>query len=47
MDMTTRMSNGQSRTTHTESEMKFIGPDCGDVKPMAVPKGTTAAPKEP
>jgi hypothetical protein len=39
MDMTTTNSNanGQTQVIHTEAEMHFIGPDCGDVKPPVAP----------
>jgi hypothetical protein len=37
-DMTTHTANGETTTMHTESEMTFLGPDCGDVKPMTMPK---------
>jgi hypothetical protein len=40
MDMATHMANGETHTMHFESEMKFLGPDCGDVKPMSRPKAS-------
>jgi hypothetical protein len=38
MDLTTTQSTGQTRTMHSESEMRFVGADCGDVKPADAPK---------
>jgi hypothetical protein len=40
IDMTVRKANGETHTMHNESEMKFLGPDCGDVKPMPSPKAS-------
>jgi hypothetical protein len=40
IDMTTHRANGESHTMHNESKMKFLGPDCGDVKPMSLPKAS-------
>jgi Protein of unknown function (DUF3617) len=37
VDMTIKNANGQSHVMHNESEMKFLGSDCGDVKPIAPP----------
>jgi Protein of unknown function (DUF3617) len=39
MDMTTTNANanGKTQVIHTEAEMHFIGPDCGDVKPPVAP----------
>jgi hypothetical protein len=37
-DSTTQRATGDSHVLHTETEMKFLGPDCGDVKPMPTPK---------
>ena len=33
VDMTTRKSNGETHATESETEMRFLGPDCGNVKP--------------
>jgi len=38
IDMTTTMASGKTRTIHNESEMHFVGADCGDVKPFDAPK---------
>ena len=38
VDMTMTQSSGQTRNFHNESEMHYLGPDCGDVKPLDVPK---------
>jgi len=38
MDTTTHRANGDTHVTHTETEMKFLGSDCGDVKPTQLPK---------
>lgn len=40
LDSTTRQANGETHVTHTETEMTFLGSDCGDVKPIAVPKSS-------
>jgi hypothetical protein len=40
MDTTTSAANGQSHTMHFESEMKYLGADCGDIKPMTTPKAS-------
>ena len=40
VDMTTRQSGGETHVMHNETEMKFLSSDCGDVKPMAVPKAS-------
>lgn len=39
VDMTTTSANanGKTQVIHSEMEMHFIGPDCGDVKPPDVP----------
>ena len=42
MDMTTSRSNGETHVTHTETEMKFMGADCGDVKPLGPPSASSA-----
>ncbi len=34
VDMTTRTAGGQTHVIHSESEMRYLGPDCGNVKPM-------------
>lgn len=33
-DITSQAPNGTTHVMHNESEMRFVGPDCGDVKPM-------------
>jgi hypothetical protein len=33
-----RRGHGATRVMHSESEMKYLGSDCGDVKPPAAPK---------
>jgi hypothetical protein len=38
VDMSTRRGKGETHVMHSESEMKFLGPDCGDVKPIPLPK---------
>ena len=38
IDMTTTQASGQTRNFHSESEMHYLGPDCGDLKPLDVPK---------
>jgi hypothetical protein len=38
MDMTTKKSGGEAHTQHIETEMKFLGTDCGSVKPFAPPR---------
>jgi len=38
VDMTTRKANGETHVLHNETEMKFLGSDCGDVKPISLPK---------
>lgn len=37
-DMTTNGPQGVTHQMHSESEMKYLGADCGDIKPMEVPK---------
>ena len=44
MDMTTTKPGGETRMIHMETAMKFLGADCGDVKPLGVPSAP-AAPK--
>ena len=44
MDMTTTKPGGETRVIHMQTEMKFLGADCGDVKPLGVPSAP-AAPK--
>jgi hypothetical protein len=34
-DMTMSRAGGPPRVMHSESEMKYLGSDCGDVKPLA------------
>lgn len=43
VDMSTTAANGKARVMHNESEMHYLGPDCGDVKP-ADASGPAAAP---
>jgi Tfp pilus assembly protein PilV len=38
MDLTMRGKDGKSHVTHSESEMRFVAADCGDVKPITPPK---------
>jgi len=38
VDMSTRKGKGETHLLHNETEMKFLGSDCGDVKPIALPK---------
>ncbi|MGA2341647.1 MAG: DUF3617 domain-containing protein [Steroidobacteraceae bacterium] len=38
VDMTMTQSSGQTRKLHNESEMHYLGPDCGAVKPFDAPK---------
>jgi Protein of unknown function (DUF3617) len=38
VDMSTRKVKGETHMMHTETEMKFLGSDCGDVKQMPLPK---------
>jgi hypothetical protein len=38
VDVTTRKGKGETHQMHSESEMKFLGSDCGDIKPIALPK---------
>jgi len=40
IDMTTRKDNGETHVMHNESEMHFVGADCGDVKPVQPSKST-------
>jgi hypothetical protein len=42
MDMTTTKSGGDTRVIHMETAMKFLGADCGDVKPLSTPSASTA-----
>ena len=44
MDMTIAKPSGETRVIHTESAMKFLGADCGDVKALGAPS-LSAAPK--
>ncbi len=37
VDMTTRRADGTTHEMHTETEMRFLGADCGDVKPLSMP----------
>jgi hypothetical protein len=37
VDITTKKANGETHVMHNESEMKFLGSDCGDVKPLSLP----------
>ena len=38
LDTKTRKSNGETHLMHSETEMKFLGSACGDVKPMPLPQ---------
>jgi uncharacterized protein DUF3617 len=38
VDMSTRTGKGETHMMHNETEMKFLGSDCGDVKPLPLPK---------
>jgi hypothetical protein len=38
VDMSTRKANGETHVMHNETEMKFLGTDCGDVKPIPLAK---------
>jgi hypothetical protein len=42
MDMTIAKAGGETRVIHTETEMKFLGAGCGDVKPLAMPSASAA-----
>jgi Protein of unknown function (DUF3617) len=37
IDMTSTTANGATHTMHSETEMHFLGTDCGDVKPIEPP----------
>jgi hypothetical protein len=37
-DMTSTTANGGTHVMHSETEMRFVGADCGDVKPIEPPK---------
>ena len=37
-DMTSTTANGATHVMHNESEMHFLGADCGDLKPIEPPK---------
>jgi hypothetical protein len=39
-DTTIQKATGDTHVWHTETEMKFLGADCGDVKPLPPPKAT-------
>ena len=38
VDATIHKASGETHVMHNESEMKFLGADCGDVKPITPPK---------
>ena len=38
VDITTNRTGGETHKMHNETEMKFLGSDCGDVKPILPPK---------
>lgn len=38
VDVSTRKAKGETHVMHSETEMKFVGADCGDVKPIPLPK---------
>ena len=40
VDVTTRTASGATHVIHSESELKYLGPDCGDVKPMPMPQAS-------
>jgi len=40
VDMTITKANGESHVMHNETEMRYLGADCGDVKPLSVPKAS-------
>lgn len=44
VDMTTKEGTGQTHLTHHESEMKYLGSDCGDVRPIQSPKASRPSP---
>ena len=37
-DLTTKDPQGVTHQMHNESEMKYLGTDCGDIKPLEPPK---------
>jgi Protein of unknown function (DUF3617) len=37
-DMTSTTANGATHVMHSETEMHYLGADCGDVKPIEPPK---------
>jgi len=37
-DLTTQDPQGATHQMHNESEMKYLGADCGDIKPLQPPK---------
>lgn len=38
IDMTSHTASGATHVMHSESQMHYLGSDCGDVKPVDVPK---------
>jgi len=38
MDMTSKKASGETHQRHIETEMKFLGADCGGVQPIMPPK---------
>jgi hypothetical protein len=38
VDMTTREADGKTHAMETDTEMRFVSSDCGDVKPPDLPK---------
>jgi hypothetical protein len=38
VDMTARSANGETHTTASDTEMRFLGTDCGEVKPPDLPQ---------
>jgi len=38
VDATTHTASGATHVMHTENELKYVGADCGDVKPLTPPK---------
>lgn len=37
LDVKTHNASGETHVTHSETEMKFVAPDCGGVKPLPLP----------
>jgi hypothetical protein len=45
VDMTSHGADGQTHVAHTETEMKFLGADCGALKPPATVPSASSPPK--